>query len=1387
MKTSSNQDRLRLTINLNASNPQLLEGLETWLQLGLLSHAQVKELSNNYLTCPLPTPVIASTPKPSPKFSPPEPEPVPLLVRISQSLKSGISVRWLLLLGVFMVVISSSLLVASNWALFPATAQYLVLFGYTLVFWLVSQWTKQRANLTLTAQSLGIVTLLLVPINFWAMDGFGLGGSPWGWGAIAITTPILTLILGKFRGMGFFSSLSLFLICYLQWGWSFASWPLMAVYLATLATVGETVGKTMWHRHLACATKEKKKDSEKAFQLSQTNTLISLYALAILFGRGIGSSQVDLAQLGLAIGLFGWLLTWLSRWEKYLQYPQPLMERVGAGILFFAWLVSVFAWLVSVEEFPLQAICVCGLALSWLGDRLLACAPNLKPAPRRDLSLIFAIGLHVFYLTGTVIPDSLRETVVNILIQLIVVPYDTEALLSLIWFPYLLGMLWVTGWLYNNKKRKLARFGDKLTLGFGIYLTLLAFPYLGLLALNLLFSTVTLAIVSYHRYVANAFLIYLTHICGLLTVLAWIDWQFPGLAFSSWIVIFLSLMLMEWTAANLPLSIKQGIKKGIKKKIKKGKFARSLLIYQRSAWHLGLVLAIGSYLLLVIYYQLIVENSPFWSLLWLVTPLSLTVIAGIRKIKPVSNIQPIQNIELNKNIPQISRGPLPRTERSGSSRQWGEQAAWFSTIALIMAQVLTILQPGIRLIALGFATLLMFFNTFYIGTSSKSGTTEKTLAPKQNCQLANAAIALGFGLGLVVMLLWEGKPEFLALNWEGWLMVGSLLPTSLWFIASDKQLGKITHSFAAQVYAPVADGWAKLLAGFQLLILSFHSFLLVEEQLVPPSIWVVLATVLLIIAITARTWQRPGNVVIYILGWSLEVLTIEVLGLINLAPISLAIVNIGLGLLTQLVSNLWHRHLACDNKACDKKAFNNKSNKSLPQSIEILPLFYGAVAIFSRWNILTHWTAFSTLGLAFIALGTAKKKPQLKFLTYLGLLGVSLSVYEFLWVQIESFPIGDRWVAMAALATAIMSVYRFWFPFLSKQLGISSPEVKLWAHLHWLLGSFILLFATVYPVTFNKVLALETAILLTSYAIFQGRLNQATKQQQESQAELWIYAGIIEGMGVVLFASYQLQLGEILLPWSGAIAATIASSFYFLPWLNWGWSNKPWQRSALVIPFMAAVFTSSSINSIGLGALILCYTIFAVLNRQIRLTYISLFFLNWLILRQWFWLDDLWLVTPPMLSLLYLAQVDPHLKQPSQKNLRHYLRLLATGIICLVALVTTNWLVTLCWSVLAIFAGLSLRIRAFLYLGTFFLFVNMGNRFLLLSYQYAFVKWAMGLALGLLFIWIAASFETRREQIVALLENWIVEFKQLVFSRYSAGFPRLYQHNCLGVREEFPI
>ncbi|NEP04635.1 MULTISPECIES: hypothetical protein [Okeania] len=63
--------------------------------------------------------------------------------------------------------------------------------------------------------------------------------------------------------------------------------------------------------------------------------------------------------------------------------------------------------------------------------------------------------------------------------------------------------------------------------------------------------------------------------------------------------------------------------------------------------------------------------------------------------------------------------------------------------------------------------------------------------------------------------------------------------------------------------------------------------------------------------------------------------------------------------------------------------------------------------------------------------------------------------------------------------------------------------------------------------------------------------------------------------------------------------------------------------------------------------------------------------------------------------------------------------------------------------------------RAFLYIGTVTFFINAFNQLIILNSLYSFFKWSIGLIVGIVFIWIAASFETRREQINNLLQNWI--------------------------------
>ena len=51
---SSKPDRpIKIELTIQAENPQLLEGLDLWLRLGLISDAQVKRICQAHLVCSL--------------------------------------------------------------------------------------------------------------------------------------------------------------------------------------------------------------------------------------------------------------------------------------------------------------------------------------------------------------------------------------------------------------------------------------------------------------------------------------------------------------------------------------------------------------------------------------------------------------------------------------------------------------------------------------------------------------------------------------------------------------------------------------------------------------------------------------------------------------------------------------------------------------------------------------------------------------------------------------------------------------------------------------------------------------------------------------------------------------------------------------------------------------------------------------------------------------------------------------------------------------------------------------------------------------------------------------------------------------------------------------
>jgi hypothetical protein len=303
-------------------------------------------------------------------------------------------------------------------------------------------------------------------------------------------------------------------------------------------------------------------------------------------------------------------------------------------------------------------------------------------------------------------------------------------------------------------------------------------------------------------------------------------------------------------------------------------------------------------------------------------------------------------------------------------------------------------------------------------------------------------------------------------------------------------------------------------------------------------------------------------------------------------------------------------------------------------------------------------------------------------------------------------------------------------------------------------------------------LGLGTGIFLIRYAIFQGRFPQPRENNSNFASvvtpdEIWVYLGLLEVAAMRVFwretAVGQWFAGP-LVPWNAAIACVVAYFLYILPWETWGWSKRPWQRAAYIIPLILLWETRLQIYPITLLLTAGFYAFLAKASNQFRVTYISVALIDWAIFR-WFaelgLTDSLWYVSAIGLSLLYIAQFDPQLRLPEMKASRHYWRLLSSGLICGWAILfhQDTALIPGIFSLIAIFAGLGLRVRAFLYVGTATFIITAFYQLVLFSLRYPFFKWIIGLVVGIMLISIAANFETHRAQLNSLLRSTSDKFQ----------------------------
>ncbi|MEM8506129.1 MAG: hypothetical protein AAF716_23635, partial [Cyanobacteria bacterium P01_D01_bin.1] len=382
---------MRLNIRLDLALPQvssrLLEGLDHWVELGLLSEAQVRELA---LTMSEPLPIAYKRPDADNAESLDEPStalsetqtvsPTVLAVerspnRITQAvaaLVEEISVIWLLCLGVFLVVVSSGVLAASQWDAFSAVGQYCVLFAYTLAFWGASVWAQRQENLRSTGRMLALATMLLIPVNFWMMDRFGALSSGIGFAVCSVAAIALTLLpLGLSNQLmpRRINRVNLIGLSWLHWGWGFAVWPVLATYIGTISTAANLVHQDRYSAESVALSASSTEDPEASAEEDPAAALVADPAVdsglpfdvltvmlsgVILLARSLLIAQVPPARLGLAAGICGWLLIWLTRQKA----SRVVWERAGFGLLGVGWLVTIG------QEPPLQAIAISLLALT---------------------------------------------------------------------------------------------------------------------------------------------------------------------------------------------------------------------------------------------------------------------------------------------------------------------------------------------------------------------------------------------------------------------------------------------------------------------------------------------------------------------------------------------------------------------------------------------------------------------------------------------------------------------------------------------------------------------------------------------------------------------------------------------------------------------------------------------------------------------------------------------------------------------------------------------------------------------------------------------------------------------------------------------------------------
>ncbi|MBR8830993.1 MAG: hypothetical protein Cpurp_07310 [Chlorogloea purpurea SAG 13.99] len=1233
---------IRGNIAIDFAHPRILDGLEYWRVLGLIDDQEIKFLSKKYLSCAV-LEMVTAKPTVITNTSFAEeiiPEPVPVVTeninlfnKLWQSFRAELSVRWLLFLGLFLVIVSSTLLAGTQWNNISNLGQYAILWGYTLIFFIVGSWARKQINLQLTAQTLQVVFTLLIPINIWAIDTFSIGRSTPGIiGAVSAITVLFYLYYRKAyneeNGTLAVTDLLFLLLSLLHLRWGTNSVSLSAVYIGSIGVASVLVfGRN--NRHLT----------------AQFSTRLAIYALATLLLRIIFIRQLSLWQIGLPLGVMGWLTPYyyeIENREGENTFLKNLFDRVAIGLLGLAWLITLdnyWSW---------QSVGVSLLVLHFFYRRLRA---NWRSI---NIIALFLFGLQSLFRWRDLLPPGWRESAVTLWLNTTGSTGYFPNLYGVTLFPYVIIWVIFSRWLRRQDKKALAQLAQYLSFALGIVLTLISLTNVWGRSFNLLLSTVTLIYVISSGSRAK-FLIRVGHAVGLLTVASFIDAIYPSLNNFSWALITLAFTVME-----LLLSIRRS--------------DRPLWqSFYDSAWFFGCLLAGVSYAL----FFWVTQNLNVESLWWLLTPATFTLV-----------------------------GVLGEDNRKS-------QGITISCYALIVAIALTLWQSPVRLMSFGISSVVMATNSYYLP------------------RLLTTRSHIGFVLATGLLGVWEygfKSPPLWTLYVDGnWLLFQCLLVGVLWLVSLP--LRGRENSFLS-LTGKACYEWGILFFIWNTLRLTLHS--VASVLTITNTSWQWWLSPVLLAAVLLYTHRsRLDNLVVWGAVWLGEVFIVETLWHLRESFLLLAVVNLIVGWLAFFLT----RKLA--------------TRYDHLVSIKFFPLFYGGVGILWRLGQFNAYTGGLTVVAALLGLAVSRRFERGNSLAILSLVGVSLGIYEEVFYAASRSSdrnLANFFLLLSVVSVVIAIIHRLLLRRYVSLLYLTVNQGKAIAHTYWLISLPLKLggMVSLYPSPYLLFLSLLTSL----YSWREGFISGKDK---------WVYWGGMDFFVtiVILRLTYP-GLGSY--DWLyGLVGAVFSFCIYNLPWQTWGWRVNPWQRMALFLPLVTALFTFGSISYPSLAFIALFYAYVSMESDKIRWSYASLVFFNWMLAK--FLIDNdfgdvFYWGSMLGLSILYISTVDPILKGRRQQ--RHNWRVAGSGLICVTALLfhqETGGLIPASISLLTLLVGLGFRVRAFLFVGTITFMLTVFYQLILLSWSYSFLKWAIGLLIGIIMISVAALFERLREQVMSLWNN----------------------------------